>query len=278
MKYSKCLILFSTFLFLFFFSFSLQAHAEIYEVEVDWLNMRSEPTTTASIVGRLSHGNKVSIFQKRNGWVQTYYNGEKVWVAARHLAPAHEEKVFLAEGLLSGYTIVIDPGHGGKDPGAIGHNGVLEKNLILETSLKIAKALEDNGAKVILTRADDSFVTLSDRVFISNQNSTDAFISIHFNAFDADYVGGINTYYHMNGKRLANEIQMALSKEVPLKNRGVIQHDYRVLRDNKYPAVLLELGFITNTAELATLQTDDYKDKVARAISIALISYFWNQR
>lgn len=197
------------------------------------------------------------------------------WVAAKYLSPVDETEVFFPNGLLSGYTIVIDPGHGGKDPGAIGHNGVLEKDLILVTAKKIAEKLREAGAKVILTRTDDYFVSLNDRVKISNSHDTDVFISIHFNAFSVGYVGGINTYYYRDGRGLAHKIQATLANELPLKNRGVIQHDYRVLRDNQPPAILIELGFITNTKELSTLQSTNFQDEVARSITIGLIEYFW---
>ncbi|WP_051359459.1 N-acetylmuramoyl-L-alanine amidase [Paucisalibacillus globulus] len=269
----------SLFIFLLFlFTTTLTTHAksgQTYEVDAEWLHIRSSPSVHAEIIGKLKKGNKVMAFGENSGWLQTYYHGGKAWVASKYLVPDDEKEVFLTDGLLSGYTIVIDPGHGGKDPGAIGHNDVLEKDLILITSLKIAEQLVETGATVILTRVDDSFVSLNDRVLISNQADSDVFISIHFNAFPEDYVGGINTYYYQSGKGLAHNIQHALSQEVPLRNRGVIQSNYRVLRDNNSPAILIELGFITNKTELTTIQSDSYQDKVARAIANGLIEYFW---
>lgn len=196
-------------------------------------------------------------------------------MSSQYLTPFQDEKeVFFPEGVLSGYTIVIDPGHGGKDPGAIGLNGIMEKDLILETSLAIAEKIEDFGGNVILTREDDRFVTLKDRILISNQNDVDAFISIHYNSYSEDYVGGINTYYYNDGRRLANVIQKRLSEEVSLRNRGVRQDSYRVLRDNRHPAILIELGFITNTTELATIQSPTYHDQVAEGITKGLMEYF----
>ncbi|WP_052345764.1 N-acetylmuramoyl-L-alanine amidase [Paucisalibacillus sp. EB02] len=278
MDYIKRITILAIFSLFFMITTAISAHAktgQTYEVNTDWLNIRNGPSNHAEIVGKLKKGNQVRIFGEISGWAQTYYNGEAVWIASNHLVPKQDKEVFLPDGLLTGYTIVIDPGHGGKDPGAIGHNGVLEKDLILVTSKKIAEQLTNSGATVILTRADDSFVPLNDRVAISNKSETDAFISIHFNAFPEDYVGGINTYYYQSGHSLAQHIQNALSQEVPLRNRGVIQSNYRVLRDNKSPAILVELGFITNTTELVTLQSESYQDKVARAITLGLIEYFW---
>lgn len=277
MKYNHYIVILLFFLTISGFSAHrvYAASKHTYEVNTDFLTIRRLPSEASEIVGTLRRGNKVTTFKEHNGWVQTYYNGQEAWAVANYLKPTQESNVFLPNGLLSGYTIVIDPGHGGKDPGAIGSNGVLEKDLILATSLAIAKQLEEAGAEVILTRKDDSFLTLDERVAISNENHADAFISIHFNSYDQQYVGGINTYYHKKGKRLAYAIQRALSQEVKLRNRGVIQNDYHVLRDNHQPAILIELGFITNTKELTTLQSEGYQSNVARAILIGLIEYFW---
>lgn len=277
MNYHRINTVFLTLLLSLFLPYST-AHAKsgkTFEVNTEYLNVRNAPSPTADIIGKLHKGNKIRIFQEDAGWVQTYYNGMEVWVSSQYLIPFKENnEAFFPNGLLFGYTIVIDPGHGGKDPGAIGHNGVMEKDLILETSLRIAEKIRESGGNVILTRADDSFVTLKERVQISNQNKVDAFISIHFNAYSDDYVGGINTYYYKDGYKLAKTIQKRLSEEVTLRNRGVIQDNYRVLRENKNPAILIELGFITNTSELATIQTQTYQDNVAEGITIGLIEYF----
>lgn len=277
MKYIRYFPSLIVFLLYFLLSVNtIQAKSgQTFEVNVDQLNIRAAPSSNAEVVGTLQNGNRVTIFQEDNGWFQTYFQGEKVWVASKHLRPIQEKDVRFVEDLLSGYTIIIDPGHGGKDPGAIGQNGIMEKDLILETSLKIANQLMNVGANVILTRKDDSFVSLKDRVLISNLEDADAFISIHFNSYPEDYVGGINTYYHQSGQVLANKIQHALAEEVSLRNRGVIQSNYRVLRENKHPAILVELGFITNTTELETIQSESYQDKVAWAITQGLVEYFF---
>ncbi|WP_010097756.1 N-acetylmuramoyl-L-alanine amidase [Ornithinibacillus scapharcae] len=278
MNYLRINTLFLTFLLSFVLTDSTTnaKSGQTFEVNADYLIVRSAPSPEADIIGKLNRGSKVRIFQEDSGWVQTYFKGKAVWVSSQYLSPLQkeEQEVFFPNGLLAGYTIVIDPGHGGKDPGAIGQNGIMEKELILETSLIIAEKIRESGGNVILTRADDSFVSLKNRVLISNQHEVDAFISIHFNAYSADYVGGINTYYYKNGRRLANIVQKRLSEEVSLRNRGVIQDNYRVLRDNKHPAILIELGFITNTTELATIQSQTYQDNVARGITIGLIEYF----
>ncbi|MFD1039081.1 N-acetylmuramoyl-L-alanine amidase [Virgibacillus byunsanensis] len=177
---------------------------------------------------------------------------------------------------LEGYNIVLDPGHGGKDPGAIGLGGVHEKDFIMPTTYKVAQHLRDAGATVILTRTADYFVPLGERIRISNSYNTDAFISLHYNTFPTYTVNGISTFYYTNGndRKLAHEIQSSLAANVPLKNRGIMQGDYRVLRKNSDLAVLLELGFITNPDDLSTVQTLEFQNGVAEGIVEGLRSYF----
>src|SRR5699024_4021447 len=102
-------------------------------------------------------------------------------------------------GSLGGLTIVLDPGHGGKDPGSIGFNGAQEKELIMTISEKVAQQLRAAGADVVFTRTGDYFISLEQRVGISHDHNADAFISLHYNAFPVITVQGINTYFYSNG-------------------------------------------------------------------------------
>ncbi|WP_099159720.1 N-acetylmuramoyl-L-alanine amidase [Virgibacillus ndiopensis] len=178
---------------------------------------------------------------------------------------------------LSNYHIVIDPGHGGKDAGAIGIDGVYEKELTLSTAKQVAKELHNDGATVTLTRSNDSFISLDKRVQISNNNKTNVFISLHYNAFDDPTVKGINTFYYSGkeGHKLAKSIQSSLIDHVNLSDRGAKQANYYVLRNNNNLAILVELGFITNPNELDKIQTTDYQKKVSKGISEGLKDYFY---
>lgn len=176
---------------------------------------------------------------------------------------------------LSDYHFVIDPGHGGKDTGAIGTE-VYEKTLTLSTAQKVEKQLRDKGASVTLTRTDDTFIPLEKRAQVSNSEDTEAFISLHYNAADDQAVNGIYTYYYNgeeNGK-LANSIQESLMNHVNLTDHGAKQADYKVLRDNQQLALLIELGFLTNPEEQKLIQTDSYQEKAAEGIAAGLEDYF----
>ncbi|RFA35933.1 hypothetical protein CAI16_06820 [Virgibacillus dokdonensis] len=179
-------------------------------------------------------------------------------------------------GELSGHTVMIDPGHGGRDPGSIGINDIYEKDLVTNTTKPIEKALREAGANVIMTRTEDVKIPLKERRNMSNEAMPDAFISIHYNSFEDPSVGGFHTYYYSQEKdyRLAQNIHQSLGNAISLKDRGILEDSYAVLRNNEVPAILLELGFMSNPEELAVIQSDEYSQTVAEAIVSGLKNYF----
>lgn len=179
------------------------------------------------------------------------------------------------ENTLADHHFVIDPGHGGIDPGAIGSD-VEEKILTLATAKEVEEQLREKGASVTLTRTDDTLITLEERVQISNSTDVHAFISLHFNAFEDPSVRGVQTFYDAGEENLnlANSIQKSLISHVKLTDRGVEQGNYQVLRDNKQPAFLIELGFISNLEEQKIVNTDEYQIKAAKGIVEGLEDYF----
>jgi len=257
------------------------------QVTATGVNIRSGPGTNHSIIGSTSSGDTYQLIESSGEWIKVALsNGKQGWISAHltnHGQPAESAENTSennnsnsANGTLAGYNIVLDPGHGGKDPGSIGFNGVYEKDLINSTTDKIANHLRDAGANVILTRTSDSFISLDDRILISNTYQTDAFVSIHYNSFPVPIVRGTSAYYYAGGedKSLANHIQSSLIQSNLVYDRGVRQGDYKVLRENSDLAVLIELGFITNPEELQTMQTADFQNDAAKAITNGLINYF----
>ncbi|NOU72702.1 N-acetylmuramoyl-L-alanine amidase [Paenibacillus sp. LMG 31458] len=178
--------------------------------------------------------------------------------------------------ILEGKTIVIDAGHGGKDVGATGQTGIHEKDLTVQTALNIKQELaEKTGANIVLTREQDEFLTLAERVEIAENHAADLFISIHFDAFTSNDVAGITTYYNKPADRqLATMIHDKIFEQnIDTRDRGVSQGDYFVLRENKNPSLLLELGYISNQADEQRIQTQDFQNKAAAAITEGIISY-----
>ncbi|MCA1024286.1 N-acetylmuramoyl-L-alanine amidase [Halobacillus litoralis] len=179
------------------------------------------------------------------------------------------------EKTLSGYHFIIDPGHGGKDPGAV-RSELYEKTITLSTAKKVVKQLRDKGASVTLTRTNDTFIAVEERVQLSNSTITSAFISLHYNAFKDQSIRGIETFYNdVEGTHeLAEAIQNSLINHIEFTNRGAKQASYKVLRENKQPALLIELGFITNPKERKLVRTDTYQEKAAKSIVSGLEDYF----
>ncbi len=177
---------------------------------------------------------------------------------------------------LSGYTICVDAGHGGQDPGAIGVNGIKEKDINLAIALKVAKLLQEDGANVILTRDGDYFVTLSGRVQIANSADCDIFISIHANSGPSS-ASGFEVYHYYGsywGNVLATYVDQEIAKLIPLRNRGVKEAGYYVLKYTHMPAILIETGFVTNSYDASILTNENYQWKYAYAILHGVQRYF----
>lgn len=175
------------------------------------------------------------------------------------------------------YKICIDPGHGGKDPGAV--NGKYqEKNFTLDIAKKLAFFLEIRDEfEIIFTRTEDAYVSLQDRCDIANRYNCDLFISIHINSVADSDAYGIETlcYEEIKSKKLAYNIQKALINATKAKDRGVkVNNSLYVLNTTKMAAILAELGFISNYAELFKLEQDDYQNKMAEAIAVGICDYF----
>jgi N-acetylmuramoyl-L-alanine amidase len=172
-------------------------------------------------------------------------------------------------------VVVIDPGHGGKDPGAIGINGVREKDLILPISQQVADILELQGIQVIMTRNDDRYISLQDRSKMANRANADLFISIHANSMGMSRpdISGLETYYLEDGMRLAESIHHTILKNVDVKNRRIRRARFYVLRHTQMPAVLVEIGFLTGKEDAQKLANQTYRDQMAQAIADGILQY-----
>ncbi|PMB33014.1 N-acetylmuramoyl-L-alanine amidase, partial [Fischerella thermalis CCMEE 5319] len=142
-------------------------------------------------------------------------------------------------------VVLIDPGHGGRDPGAVGIGGAREKDIILPISKKIAEVLQKNGVQVVLTRSSDYFVTLPARVQMAERVNADVFVSIHANSAGAGRpdVSGLETYYYDTGLSLARIVHRSILQSVNVRDRGVRKARFYVLRKSSMPSILVETGY-----------------------------------
>ena len=190
--------------------------------------------------------------------------------------------------------VYLDAGHGGYDPGA-SYFGISEKSLTLAIQSRVKAKLEAEGYQVVTTRTSDTYVDLTDRSHAANASESDIFVSIHINASGSSAAQGIETYYyqpyaeypsrinatyHANPTRLsmsdtlANAIQSSLINATGAQNQGVKRQTFAVLRETTAPAVLLELGFLSNPQEAARLNTSAYQETLANAIVAGIKRYY----
>jgi N-acetylmuramoyl-L-alanine amidase len=229
-------------------------------------------------------------------------------------------------------TIVLDAGHGGHDSGAVGPGGLMEKDLVLDVTRRVAKILEDKlDVKVRLSRDTDNFVALRDRTSFANRERADLFVSIHANAHRVAASEGVEVYflsseatdsaarqaaatensvmqmekpangrgsgsraeivksilwdlaqsgYQAESSRLAETVLDTMTQTLKIPNRGVKQAGFYVLGGAAMPAILVEIGFVTNPKEEKRLKESRYRDEIARAIVSGLTDYkrTWDAR
>jgi N-acetylmuramoyl-L-alanine amidase len=186
--------------------------------------------------------------------------------------------ILMAAGSLARPAIVvIDPGHGGSDRGGIPGQKLSEKVLTLDTGKRLAKILQANDAiRVVMTRHNDTFVSLTERTNIANQyRGRDAvFVSIHYNAAQREGAYGVETYYNnRRAYRLAALVHPRVIQALGSIDRGIRQRNYRVLRNNRLPAILVECGFLTNHLEGERASDPKYRSRIAWAIASAILLY-----
>ena len=176
------------------------------------------------------------------------------------------------------FLIVLDPGHGGNDPGAIGSKGAREKDVTLNVSYYVRQMLIDSGMAVLMARADDSEILLQPRVDVANNNKADLFVSVHCNAMDGSSPRGVETYFRTpQSTNLAKIIHKNMIETLGTPDRGIRVRNFFVIRKTAMPSVLIEIGYITNPTEEALLGSSVYQKKVASAIYKGIKEYLGSQ-
>ena len=176
------------------------------------------------------------------------------------------------------FLVVIDPGHGGPDPGAIGISGIRETDVVLEVSKIVKRLLSEKGVKVRLTRNNEIDLDLAPRVSFANKMDTDIFVSIHANASRGKRrdINGMETFYYRGwrGRLLAKKIQKQILKVSPgSPDRGVKQGRFYVIKNTRMPAVLVEIGFLTGRLDARRLEKITHRKRLAYAIAKGILEY-----
>lgn len=171
--------------------------------------------------------------------------------------------------------VIVDPGHGGKDSGAPGIGGLLEKDVILPIGKRVAAILEQNGIQAVMTRDADYFVDLKPRVDLAERVNATLFVSIHANSVDSrPDVNGLEVYYYDSGYGLAEAVRKSILRSIPtIKDRGTRKARFYVLRKSSMPSILVETGYMTGREDNPRLGSRAYQDQMAEAIARGILQY-----
>ncbi|MED0658632.1 N-acetylmuramoyl-L-alanine amidase [Bacillus smithii] len=245
----------------------------------DVLNVRKGPSTNYAVIGTLTRGTKVYAANKVNGWYYIKSGSLIGYVNGAYLQSTPPSSTGQYDSRLSSQVIIIDPGHGGTDPGAIGY-GLKEKDVVLDTGLRLKNILAKSPFQVKMTRSTDTFISLQGRVDFAIKNKGNVFVSIHANSgggtgSETYYWGGSGKNpYKADSQLLASKIENRLHSAMGIPDRGVKNGDLHVLRENNMPAMLAELGFIDNPSDNAKLASATWRQKAANAIYLGLLDYY----
>lgn len=261
------------------------------------LNVRKGPSMKDDIIGKLPNQSEVEVFEQSTEWATISHNGFTGYVSLAYLK-LEQIKVEQNRAMNEGYkkVIVLDPGHGGKDPGAIAKDGTYESKLVWEYTLKTKQSLEKAGYIVHTTRSEKNSCTaaykkvhdeLDCRISLVNKVKGDIYIAIHADANPKKTFRGTVTFYNdrndldgninpfsKESKKLAQFVQAKVQPVIGSVNRGITNQNYYVNRMNIVPSVLLELGVMTNAADLKILKDTKNSGKVAEALVKAVNQYF----
>ncbi len=248
----------------------------IGKVTVPNLNVRSAGNASSTIVDKLSTGQKVTVHSINGFWVNiTTPSGKRGYVHKYYLKLINQTGSAVKDRI-----IVLDPGHGGRDPGSSA-GGVSEKQIALDISKRVQKKLQNAGATVYLTRTGDTYPELSDRTQFATKMFAESFVSIHTNSFHNTSASGTEVWYNtssnQNGaesKQLAQLVQNKIIQKVKTTDRKIKDGPFYVIRNNQMPAILIELGFISNPSDREKMTNDYYANLFADAIYEGIVEYY----
>jgi N-acetylmuramoyl-L-alanine amidase len=249
-----------------------------FYVHATGLNLRTGPSTNFPVILTIPMSKPVQVGYYIGKWAYIEVDKTRGFVHTDFL-----KDTSISTDELYQRTIIIDPGHGGSDPGAIGF-GLYEKDVVLDVALRMKDYFKQTPFQVKYTRETDKRVALSDRVAFAKEQNGDIFVSIHANAFNGS-ANGTETYYYSAAatnphveasKALATYIQKRMVDAWQLADRGVKKGNFHVLRENTMPAALVELGFIDNKKDNEKLKSPEMRQIAAKAIYLGILDYYYH--
>jgi len=271
--------------------------SRVMYVNENSLNFRTGPTTDFTSIAKLNKGQKVEFSYSIGDWSYVRVNGQTGFLHSAYLQleqPATTTPPVVTPpptttpgSSLSDLVVIIDPGHGGTDPGGTG-NGFLEKNVVLNVARHMNSYFAKTPIKSKMTRTGDYFVTLDFRTDFAAKNKGDVFVSLHTNALNGTANGQESFYYARTAatnpnvkqsRALAIYMQNRMQETWNLTNRGVNPFGYgnfHVLRENTMPATLVEMGFIDSKKDIAFIGNEGQRERMGKALFLATLDYYYH--
>lgn len=244
-----------------------------YKKTTDSLNLRSGPSVNNEKIKILEQNTSIKVISSENGWDKVVDNmGHIGWCKSDYLADVLP---------LAGRKILLDPGHGGKDPGCISYSGKYEKYVNLDVAFKLKERLESLGSTVYMTRTDDTYINNIARGRMADSLGADILLSIHHNSLVKSDYYGLSTYYNTinyknpkYGYKLAEAIYLNAITINGVYRDGILDRNYQVLRETNTPAALIEIGFMSNPREEMNIHNSSFQNQMVRKIADGIIDYF----
>lgn len=246
-----------------------------YKKTSEDLNLRTGPSAAHSRILTVKKGETVKTLAVEDGW-------DKVLTKSGNVGWCNN--YYLKESLpLAGKVILLDPGHGGHDPGAISCSGKFEKHLNLDVAWNLKNILNKAGAAVYMTRTDDTYISNSSRGRLADKLGADILLSIHHNSLNNSDYYGLSTYYNTinykdpsYGYNLAEAIYLNAITVNGVYRDGILDRNFEVLRETNTPAALIEIGFMSNPTEEMNIHNLSFQNVMVEKIADGIIDYFMN--
>ena len=245
----------------------------IYKKTTDDLNIRTGPSTGYKRILTLKKGETVKTVATENGWDKIVaQNGHVGWC----------NNYYLKEALpLAGKVILLDPGHGAHDPGAISYSGKFEKHINLDVAWNLKELLNKAGASVYMTRTSDTYISNKERGRLADKLGADILLSIHHNSLNNSDYFGLSTYYNTinykapsYGYDLAEAIYLNAITINGVYRDGILDRNFEVLRETNTPAALIEIGFMSNPTEEMNIHNISFQNVMVEKIADGIVDYF----
>ena len=239
------------------------------------VRVRTGPSASSGILGDINRGDELPVLSINGFWAKVLYHGQEGYVHKTYLKLKNQ-----SGSPLKGRIIVLDPGHGGSDPGAVS-SSYREKNIVFTITNILKQKLENDGAIVYMTRTSDTYQSLDSRVKFAHNHYAEIFVSIHTNSATNPAALGTETFYSVTANdnekedyALASSINSQIVKNANTVNRGEKRKDFYVIRHSVFPSVLVELAFISNASDRAKLISTQYQEIFADSIYQGIVNYY----